>query len=116
MTGIRTEKNFIMHEFIGLHTTIIDTPCKNYSNIKGKIIDETMKTFKIEYQARSRKKVIIVPKHKTTFQFTLNENDFNLQKKTIKIDGTILTKRPEDRIKKLAKLASKLNLNDTRMK
>ena len=49
MTGKRSEKNILLHEFIGLEATIVDSPCESYLNKTGEIIDESMKTFTIEY-------------------------------------------------------------------
>ena len=111
MPGEITERNIIQHELIGLETTIVATPCKTLENISGQIVDETMNTFKIQYIKNEKNKIIIVPKTKTTFQFKLPANDVGSSQidSTINIQGTILTKRPEDRIKKLAKIVSKHN-------
>lgn len=106
-----SEKNLILHEFIGLHATVVASSSKNLENVSGIIIDETKNTFKIECKIRGTSKVITVPKHKTKFQITLASNKINGPKKTLEVDGSILTKRPEDRIKKLAKLAYKKNRN-----
>jgi RNase P/RNase MRP subunit p29 len=112
MIGEITKKNFIQHEIIGLQAEIIASPDKTFENIKGQIVDETMNTFKLEYEDDGKQKIILVPKHKNRFRFTIPvdrnlDPDIELNK-TIEIDGTILTKRPEDRIKKLAKLANKM--------
>ena len=109
MAGELSEKNFIQHEFIGLNATIIETPAENLQNVSGKVIDETMNTFKFECYSSGQKKVIIVPKHKTKFRFILPSQPNQKSKFTLELDGTLITKRPEDRIKKLAKLANKLN-------
>ena len=71
MSRMISENNLIQHELIGLKTTVIATPCNSLINISGQIVDETMNTFKIEYFADDVKKIIIIPKHKTRFQFTL---------------------------------------------
>ncbi len=109
-----SRNNFIQHELIGLHAKIIDTPCKSSANISGQIIDETMNTFKIEYFSNDQKKTIIVPKNKTRFRFTLPGTLTNKEHKSVEIDGALLTKRPEDRIKKLAKIVHKINRNKKR--
>jgi ribonuclease P protein subunit POP4 len=112
MSGNITDKNLIQHELIGLQASIIDTPCKTFENISGRIIDETMNTFKIEYSADNKLKTIIVPKNNTKFRFTLPA-DNNQDLKMVEINGTLLTKRPEDRIKKLAKIVQKANKKST---
>ena len=109
MSGEITEKNFIQHELIGLQASIIDTPCKSLANISGQVIDETMNTLKIEYIANDSLKSIIVPKHKTTFRFMLPVFGDDQNVKPVVINGSVLTKRPEDRIKKLAKIVQKAN-------
>ena len=109
MTGQLSEKNFIQHEFIGLNATIIETPAENLKDVAGKVVDETMNTFKFECDSQGKKRVIIVPKHKTKFRFILPSQPNQNSKLTLELDGTLITKRPEDRIKKLAKLANKLN-------
>lgn len=107
MAGELTDKNVIQHEFIGLNIEIVATPCKSLEKVAGEVVDETMNTFKVEYVNQGRKTVITIPKHGTRFRFTLPENN-NIHERTIIIDGSVLTKRPEDRIKKLAKLSQKL--------
>ena len=107
MSGERSTNNIILHEFIGLHTTIINSPCPSYINIDGQIIDETMNTFKIEYNRNGTMKIITVPKHRTIFRFVIPSNKADTPPRTVEIEGSILTKRPEDRIKKLMKLVNK---------
>jgi RNase P/RNase MRP subunit p29 len=105
-----TEWNIILHELIGLEGSIISTPDKNLQrllNISGHFVDETMNTFKIEYLTDDNPKTITVPKHKTSFRFILPANNINSLPKTVDIEGSLLTKRPEDRIKKLAKIVQK---------
>jgi RNase P/RNase MRP subunit p29 len=108
MTEPISELNFIQHELIGLQATIIDTPCDSLRNISGQIVDETMNTFKIEYLTDETLKTIIVPKHSTTFRFAL-PSSVGEQPTTVEVSGSLLTKRPEDRIKKLAKIVQKMN-------
>jgi ribonuclease P protein subunit POP4 len=108
--GEVTEKNIIQHEFIGLQAEIIDSPDPSLRGVSGVIIDETMNTFKLEYQTLKSLKEIIVQKNKNRFKFTLPVSRDVSNSKPVKfeLDGAILTKRPEDRIKKLAKLANKM--------
>jgi ribonuclease P protein subunit POP4 len=85
-----TSKNLVHHEFIGLNvqaTNEKDTSLK----IIGTIIDETKNTIKIEDENNSEK---IIPKRGSIFVFELPNGE------KIEINGTILSIRPEDRIKK----------------
>ena len=85
-----TSKNLVHHEFIGLK--VHATNMKNKSlDLKGTIIDETKNTIKIEGIDKSEK---IIPKNGTVFVFELPNGE------KIEINGTILSIRPEDRIKK----------------
>lgn len=121
MSGVITELNFIQHELIGLQTEIIETRCKSLQNLSGTIINETMNTFEIEYFKNNELKTIRVPKHKNRYRFKIPlygsdpQNTENNKTVPVEINGSILTKRPEDRIKKLAKIAQKLKKgNETR--
>ncbi len=107
MSGEITEKNFIQHELIGLQVSVVESPDTSLNGITGIVVDETMNTFRIEYQTSEKRVSVTVPKHTTTFKFTIPETRNNNLKepRTIEINGSILTKRPEDRIKKLAKFA-----------
>jgi RNase P/RNase MRP subunit p29 len=81
------------------------------------IVDETMHTFKFEFNESGKKSYITVQKHRNTFKFSIPKERnaaFNSTKYII-INGSDLTKRPEDRIKKLAKLVNKLNRNDNQI-
>lgn len=85
MSDIRTPKNIIRHELIGLQCEVIGTSNKSQLGIKGKVVDETMKTVVISGRR--------VPKQGTTFRVELDG-------KKVRIDGNCLVSRPEDRIKK----------------
>jgi ribonuclease P protein subunit POP4 len=89
---MRNEKNILRHELIGLSVEVAESKIKTYENIKGKIIDETEKTFMIKTNDK-RKRVL---KKNTTFIVSL-------PKKRLKIKGDLLIGRPEDRIKKKIK-------------
>lgn len=62
-----------------------------FKGIKGKVVDETRNTIKIEDYEGNEK---IVPKKEATFHFKLPDGS------KVEIDGKILVARPEDRIKK----------------
>ena len=85
-----TSNNLVHHEFIGLKVHAVNP--KNPSlNLKGTVIDETKNTISIEEEDNSEK---MIPKNGTFFVFELPNGE------KVKIDGNILSIRPEDRIKK----------------
>jgi ribonuclease P protein subunit POP4 len=87
---MRNSRNILQHELIGLQCEV--TKLKSTSPIKGKIIDETMKTIVIK-KNDSKTKVL---KNGTTFTIILGD-------KKVMINGDFLVARPEDRIKKKRK-------------
>ena len=86
---MRTPKNILMHEFIGLHCRVVQSKTKSYIGLEGRIIDETMKSLILKTVA-SRK---IVMKKSTVFRMDLGQQK-------VDVDGNIVIARPEDRIKK----------------
>jgi len=82
---MRTAKNILRHELIGLQCEVVSSKNKSQAGIKGKVIDETLKTIVIEGKR--------VAKKDTTFRLILND-------KKIDVNGNYLLARPEDRIKK----------------
>jgi ribonuclease P protein subunit POP4 len=88
---MRTPKNVLQHELIGLRCRIVGAKNTAHVGIAGKIRDETMKTLLI---GNGEQKV--VPKAGSTFRVRLDDT-------TVDIDGDAILARPEDRIKKLTK-------------
>lgn len=86
-----TPRNLIRHELIGLDVRIVKSTDPTQKGLKGKIIDETYNTFKIETKEGKEK---IIPKKNSTFVFTLSSGE------KIEVEGRLLVGRPEDRIKK----------------
>jgi ribonuclease P protein subunit POP4 len=84
-----TEKNLIRHELIGLRVEITNSSNKFHNGIKGLVVDETKNLLIIETKNKIKK----IQKKETTFIFTIPNN------KKIKVNGSIITKRPEDRVK-----------------
>jgi ribonuclease P protein subunit POP4 len=84
-----TPKNILRHELIGLDVEITGSSDPTLKDLKGRIVDETKKTLKIE-ACDSRK---IIPKNICTFRFKL-ESDL------VEVSGKALLGRPQDRIKK----------------
>ena len=86
---MRTVKNILRHELIGLPCEIIKTSNKSQIGIKGRIVDETLKI--IEIKTTEGKKMIA--KKNTIFRVGIDD-------KKVDIDGNFIGYRPEDRIKK----------------
>ena len=82
-------KDFLRHELIGLKMEVINSKNKNLIGIKGVIVDETKNTLKIEQDDKIRtllKDQVVLKIYKDNHE--------------IKVDGTVLVGRPEDRLKK----------------
>jgi len=77
------------HEIIGLSIEIVDSKNKSDVGIKGKVIDETKKTLIIEKMSGQKKTLF---KNNITIQIIIN-------KQKVRIKGTCLLGRPQDRIK-----------------
>ena len=75
---------FIRTELIGLDVEVLSAP---YSDISGKVVDETKNTFTIGTER-------MVPKPNNVFRFAY-------EGRTIDIIGSEILHRPEDRIKKV---------------
>ena len=84
------EKKLARDELIGLQVKIKDCKDPNWIGKSGFIIDETKKTFLIEIENQQK----MIAKDIATFEF-------EIQGKKISIDGSKITFRPEDRIKKV---------------
>ncbi|MFB6088586.1 MAG: ribonuclease P protein component 1 [Candidatus Aenigmatarchaeota archaeon] len=85
-----TEKNLIRHELIGLSVEVLEASNQRQIGIKGKVVDETRDTLKIE----DGEKVKMVPKENTVFVFEVPSDG------SLKVEGSIIKSRPEDRIGK----------------
>ena len=86
-----TARNIFRHELIGLKVKVAESSHKDFKGLKGKVIDETKNTLKIELEDG---KEIIVPKNVAIFHFRLPDGQI------VEIDGRIIVGRPEERIKK----------------
>ena len=80
--------DYLKKELIGLPIEVLEAKNKSLIGIKGTIVDETKNTIKIKNH--TIKKII---KDQVVLKIKFH-------KKTIKIDGKLLQKRPEERIKK----------------
>lgn len=78
----------VNHELVGLHTQIIDSSNKSLVGLSGKIVDETKSMLVIETKSGTK----MIPKQHNSWKFTIGDQN-------CVIDGNIISKRPEDRIK-----------------
>lgn len=84
-------QNILRHELIGLDVKIGKSTDPTQKGLKGKVIDETYNTLKIE---TNKGKERTIPKKNSLFIFTLPN------KTKVQVEGKLLISRPEDRIKK----------------
>ncbi len=84
------EKTLAKEELIGLQVTIKDCADPTWKDKSGCIVDETKHTFLIEVDNKHRR----IAKNIAAFEFEYD-------KKKIRLQGSKLTYRPEDRIKKV---------------
>lgn len=85
-----TPQNLVRHELISLLVRIAESTDQTQKGLKGRVIDETYNTLKIEVKGKEK----IIPKVNTVFIFTLPN------KTKVEVEGKLLISRPEDRIKK----------------
>lgn len=83
-----SSQNIANHELIGLHASVIESTNSETVGISGYVCDETKHMLTLQTAGG----VKILPKQHNKWRFTLSGQD-------IIIDGNIITKRPEDRIK-----------------
>lgn len=86
-----TPQNIFRNEFTGLQVEVAESSHLGYTGIKGKVVDETKNTIKIEDEEGKEK---VIPKKTTIFHFTLPDGG------KVEIDGKVIAIRPENRIKK----------------
>ena len=86
---MRTSKNIIWHELIGLETEIVESKNKSSVGIKGKIVDETKNTLTIKTKISEKKAI------KKDCKFNIRVGSQN-----IVVDGKLLVGSPEKRTKK----------------
>ena len=89
---MRTPKNIVRHELIGVHAEVVESSNKDNVGISGKIVDETQKTLTIK-TAKGLKKI-----QKSVVTLKLMFDGY-----TVLVRGKALYGRPEDRIKKKIK-------------
>lgn len=88
------QRTIMMHEIIGYPVEIIDASDKSLIGVRGRTVDETMRTVRIQRANRNNAE-ITVPKKHTVLKLTISADN------EIKLDCSKIIYRPEDRIKKL---------------
>ena len=82
-----TSDNITSHEFIGLHTEIVNSFNPQIIGLNGRIMDETKSMFTINTQKGTKS----IPKNTNSWKFSIDGND-------VVIDGSKIEKRSFDRI------------------
>jgi len=82
-----TPDNITSHEFIGLHTEIIQSTNSQVIGLNGMIMDETKSMFRINTE-----------KGMKSIAKSSNHWKFSIENKDVIIDGSRITKRPFDRL------------------
>jgi len=85
-----TPQNVARHELVGLSTHVVESKDPNHVCRKGVILGESKEMIQISTESGT----ISVPKRICVFDMTLPDNT------VVRIDGGLLTGRPEDRMKK----------------
>jgi len=81
-------ENISLHEFIGLNVEIVKSSNPKIFGMKGQIVNETKNMLVLD-TAKGQKSF---PKANSTWKFSIKE-------KEILVDGSSLSKRPEDRLR-----------------
>ena len=76
------------HELVGKVVEIVSATNNSLERLKGKIVDETKMTLKLEQEKTKTVKILLK-----------NQITFKLVKTGEVIEGKMITKRPEDRLK-----------------
>lgn len=82
-------KELLRHELIGLKCRVVDARNHDLVGVAGKIIDETRNTLLLKKGDREKR----IPKDGAVFLIALPDGE-------VKIKGSLLVGRPEDRVRK----------------
>ncbi len=89
MTAVINPRNIARHELIGLRCAVAKSRNKNQEGLSGIVADETRNTIVIIEEGKAAK----IAKSEAEFVFALPDG------KKVKIEGSMLVARPENRIK-----------------
>ena len=85
-----TPSNLVRHELVGLEVRITKSFNPSQVGLSGKVVDETRNMLLIETSDGVRS----FPKETCAFSFRIPTGEW------VRVEGTLLIARPEDRIKK----------------
>jgi ribonuclease P protein subunit POP4 len=83
-------KDLVIHELIGLEVKVVSSTNSQLAGLKGTVIDESRNMLTIETYKGEK----TLAKEDCTFSFHLPSGEW------VKVQGSLLVARPEDRIKK----------------
>ncbi|MCX6814065.1 MAG: ribonuclease P protein component 1 [Candidatus Aenigmarchaeota archaeon] len=83
-------RDLVMHELIGLEVKVVSCTNKRLEGLSGRVIDETRNILRIETLKGEKS----LAKDNCTFSFHLPSGEW------VRVEGSLLVSRPEDRIKK----------------
>lgn len=87
----------LARDWIGLVVEVVKSPNTNEVGLKGMVVDESMKTIRIE----TENGIKTVAKSKRVFEVEVEGEKF-------RVNGDLITFRPEDRIMKGLMMASRI--------
>jgi ribonuclease P protein subunit POP4 len=85
-----TPEDMVRHELIGLEVRIVSSMNRQLVGLSGKVVNESRNMLTIETKKGEKS----VSKELCVFSFLLPSG------KRVRVDGSVLVSRPEDRIKK----------------
>jgi ribonuclease P protein subunit POP4 len=85
-----TPGELVRHELIGLEVRVVSSANKQLAGLAGRVVDESRNMLTIE-TAKGEKRLV---KEQCVFSFRLPSG------KRVRVDGSVLVGRPEDRVKK----------------
>ncbi len=87
----------LARDWIGLVVEVVDSPNSSEIGLKGMVVDETMKTLRIE----TEKGIRMVAKSKRVFEVEIDGERF-------RVNGDLITFRPEERIMRGLMMANRI--------
>ena len=87
----------LARDWIGLVVEVVDSPNSSEIGLKGMVVDETMKTLRIE----TEKGIRMVAKSKRVFEVEIEGERF-------RVNGDLIAFRPEERIMKGLMMANRI--------